>query len=391
MKTLVIILSETRAHELTYKNFEENVIHKLNADLCLCIGTKDDYDISNPFYQNAKYRFTYPEPDDYGDAFDKAYKEIISQNDNSYFLYSDINSIYGKIKNPTTKSEDIHFLGSFQDVQEIHQYIQDKNLNYEDIVYHDENFPSNEWRYTAFGITKRESFNFVKQKHVHTFTKRKYGFIPWRYYLQFKDQFLGGIKDLHHQHPGSAGILIFFRWFLHKKLKESGLINEYDRFIISRSDFIYRLPHPSLYLMNPQYIWIPDCEHYQGYTDRHVVLSKENIHYYLNIFENMVVHSHDFYFQMKSLNKSNWNLEQFIKFNFKYNQVLNKVKEFPYIMFTVRNIDGTSRWSHGTFNNDLNCFVKYQSEFHKSNEYLTLYQESNIHDIDLFYKNFIHT
>ena len=32
-KTLVIILSETRAHELTFNNFKKNVIDELNADL----------------------------------------------------------------------------------------------------------------------------------------------------------------------------------------------------------------------------------------------------------------------------------------------------------------------------------------------------------------------
>jgi len=32
-KTLVIVLSETRAHELTFDNFKKNVIDELNADL----------------------------------------------------------------------------------------------------------------------------------------------------------------------------------------------------------------------------------------------------------------------------------------------------------------------------------------------------------------------
>ena len=33
MKTLVIILGETRTHELTFENFKKNVIDVLNADL----------------------------------------------------------------------------------------------------------------------------------------------------------------------------------------------------------------------------------------------------------------------------------------------------------------------------------------------------------------------
>ena len=46
-KTLVIILSETRASELTFDSFKKNVIDTLNADLCVCIGVKPDYDYTN--------------------------------------------------------------------------------------------------------------------------------------------------------------------------------------------------------------------------------------------------------------------------------------------------------------------------------------------------------
>ena len=53
-KTLVVILGETRASELTFDSFKQNVIDELEADLCLCIGVKSDYDYDNPFYQLAK-------------------------------------------------------------------------------------------------------------------------------------------------------------------------------------------------------------------------------------------------------------------------------------------------------------------------------------------------
>ena len=56
-RTLVIILSETRASELTFENFKKNVLEQLNADLCVCIGVKQNYDYTNPFYRTAKYCF----------------------------------------------------------------------------------------------------------------------------------------------------------------------------------------------------------------------------------------------------------------------------------------------------------------------------------------------
>ena len=207
-KTLVIILSETREDTLTYDNFKQNVLDVLNADLCVCIGIKDNYDYENRYYKNALYKFLYKEPDDFGTAFDEAYKEVL----------------------PT----------------EIDEKVMVEN-------------------------------NEVSLKPIH-----------WREFLKIKDQFLGGIKDEQNQHPGSAGILIFFRYFLLKNIINNNLLNKYDRFIVTRSDFIYLLPYPDLNLLDEKYIWIPDEEKYGGYTDRMAILSKTNIISYLNILNSFI-------------------------------------------------------------------------------------------------------
>ena len=48
--------------------------------------------------------------------------------------------------------------------------------------------------------------------------------------------------------------------------------------------------------------------------------------------------------------KSNkWNLEQLIKFHLKQTNVLQLVKEFPYVMYSVRSKNGTTRWRKGNF------------------------------------------
>ena len=305
-KTLVVILSESRESKLTFDNFKQNVIDELNADLCLCIGVKNDYDYNNPFYQLAKYKFIYDEPDDFGDAFEYAYS-ILSKNKANYECLTSLTNT---------------------------------------IIY---------------------------KKPLY-----------WREFLKVKDQFLGGIKDSHNQHPGSAGILIFFRWFLLKNLIEFNLINKYDRFIVTRSDFIYQLPHPKVELMNENCIWIPDSEHYGGYTDRHVVLSKNNIESYLNILNNLVLKSNDYFMKMK--NEDNWNLEQLIKFHLKQNSVLQLVKEFPYIMYSVRSINGSTRWSQGSYSNELGYYIKYQSEYDKSSYYKNEFEKSALSITEFYSK-----
>jgi len=372
-KTLVIVLSETRASELTYENFKKNVIDELNADLCLCIGVKPDYDYNNPFYQLAKYKFLYNEPSDYGDAFEYAYN-IISQTRSKYEILENTNTLYNKLQFPTQSKDNINFYGNINDVN-----IND--INDDEIVIHTEDYHDDLWKNKVYGIKKSDNNNFISEKNVNTYKKPLY----WREFLKIKNQFLGGIKDHHNEHPGSAGILIFFRWFLLKNLLENDLINKYDRFIITRSDFIYQLPHPKLEYMNKNCIWIPDCEYYGGYTDRHVILSQTNIVSYLNILNNLVLRSNEYFIKMT--NKNNWNLEQLIEFHLKQNDVLQFVKEFPYIMYSVRNINGTTRWSAGTFSNNLGYYIKYQSEYDKSNYYKNEFEKSEL-NIDDFYKRF---
>ena len=373
-KTLVIILSETRAHELTFDNIKQNLIDRLNADLCLCIGIKPDYDYTNPFYQLAKHKFLYNEPDDFGEAFDYAYN-ILSKNRPKYEKLENINTLYGKLQYPKQSTENIHYYGEHDDITNFN----DVEYDDDEIIIHTNDFSDTLWRNQVYGIKKTDNDKFVNQSDVNTYKKPLY----WREFLKIKDQFMGGIKDEHHQHPGSAGILIFFRWFLLHNLIESDVINQYDRFVITRSDYIYQLPHPKIENMDEKCIWIPDGEHYGGYTDRHVVLSKNNIESYLNIFTNFVVRSNEFFSKMENRGGI-WNLEEVIKFNFEQNNVLHLVKEFPYIMYSVRNVNGTTRWAAGNFSNELGYYIKYMSEFDKSNFYKNKFENSGL-SIDDFY------
>jgi hypothetical protein len=295
-RVLVVVLAETRAAELTFTNFQENVLRTLDADLAICIGVGSDYDTNNPYYQDAKYRFTYPEPadGDFAVAFDDAYRNIAQE-------YPDIS------------------------------------------------------------------------------------LFPWRNYLKVKDQFMGGIHDPTDQHPGSAGILIFFRWFLWQQLNAHGLVDRYDRFIITRSDYIYQLPHPSMEVLDADHIWIPDQEQYGGYTDRHVVLTKNTLEPYLNILTQFALRPEYYYDQMICL-QNYWNLERLIKFHLIQQGVGALVCEFPYIMYTVRAKDGTTRWSQGDWSESHGYYIKYKTEYQHSTMYKAAYDAMHpLPNIDFFY------
>jgi len=362
-KTLVVILNQIRSHELTFDNFKKNVIDELNADLCLCIGIKSDYDYNNPFHNLAKYKFLYDEPDDFGDAFEYAYNIINSySNKPKYEKIENVNAAYGKIRNPRQSTEIITYYGNCDIINDINDFDDDE------IIIIPKDFPNDLWSNQVYGIKTSDNDNFVTEENVITYKKSLY----WREFLKVKDQILGRIKDDDNQHQGSGGISIFFRWFLLKNLIDNDLINRYDRFIITRSEFIYQMPHPKVELMNEKYIWIPDCEHCGGYTDKHVVLSQNNIESYLNILNNFVVRSNDYFIKMKKYDY--WNLEKLIKFHLQQNNIIHLVKEFPYVMF------GVLRQC------DYHIKIKYQNEYDRSIYYKSEFEKSGL-TIDDFYCN----
>jgi hypothetical protein len=375
-KVLVVVLSETRASELTFDSFKKNVIDELNADLCICIGVKPDYDYNNPFYNLAKYKFLYNEPDDFGDAFEYASNNILSKSRPKYEYLKNINALYGKIQNPQQSTENITYYGNNESI------INFDDFNDDELVIHTDNFPDNLWKNQIYGIKNSDNNNLISQENVITYKKPLY----WREFLKI-DFYGWGVKGANIENPASSGILIFFRWFLLKNLIDNDLINKYDRFVITRSDYIYQLPHPKVHLMSENSIWIPDCEHYDGYTDRHVVLTKNNIEPYLNIFNNFVLRSNDYF--MKMIKSVKWNLEKLIKFHLEQNNVLHTVKEFPYIMYSVRNINGTTRWASGNYSNEFGYYIKYHTEYYKSTYYKNQFQNSGL-TIDEFYKPLYH-
>ena len=89
---------------------------------------------------------------------------------------------------------------------------------------------------------------------------------------------------------------------------------------------------------------------------------------------------------MKMNMKSDWNLERVIKFHLEQNNLLQDVRNIPYIMYAVRNINGTTRWSQGNFSEKDGFYIKYHSEFIHSTNYKNEFENSGL-TIDFFYRN----
>jgi len=191
------------------------------------------------------------------------------------------------------------------------------------------------------------------------------------------------------------------------------LINKYDRFIITRSDFIYQLPHPKVEYMDENFIWVPDGENYGYYaiTDRHAILSKNTIIPYLNMLNNMVIKSNLYFSKMKNLhrvlpdneisydwinNKDSfyrkveyeWCLEKFINFHLEQNNLEHLLRHFPYIMYSARSKNINSTWAFGTYHYKLGYYIKYWTEYLTSEYHRLKFIETNI-NIDEWYMSLI--
>ena len=104
------------------------------------------------------------------------------------------------------------------------------------------------------------------------------GLIPqdWRALLAVKGIWQGRIHSPEPQRTASS-IQTFCRWLLLHGMRQDGVLDRYDRFVLTRSDFVWLSPHPPLDILDPDLIWVPEGENYGGLNDRHLVASRQNI------------------------------------------------------------------------------------------------------------------
>jgi hypothetical protein len=183
----------------------------------------------------------------------------------------------------------------------------------------------------------------------------KYGFENrWRDLLQIKGNWLGGLEN----RSGSGMHLNYNYWKLLEQIqsmRSEGLI--YDRYIITRSDYLWLLQHPPLQKLNPKKVWIPLGEDYYGYNDRHAVCSNDNIEKYLSLFYYML--------NLKCLeylrdNQLPINHETQLKKHLDYHSV--SVGRFKNIAYLTSSKNTLSNWSKSQTIQIENCDYTYKYE-----------------------------
>jgi len=200
-------------------------------------------------------------------------------------------------------------------------------------------------------------------------SRRHYNNDSWKDLLSVPDNWISPLNGSR----GAGGILIFFRWLLLENLELSNIFDEYDRVIVTRSDYMFTCPHPPMELLDKKYVWVPNGEHYGGITDRYAVLSKENYRGYLNIFKRMCCDTQDM-LNFWSTVPCHQNLEQAVRYTVLSELGEDSVREFPFIMYSIRTEGTETRWAPGYWNDELQCYIKYPTEHALAKQMETIYK-----------------
>lgn len=187
------------------------------------------------------------------------------------------------------------------------------------------------WEYDDFSDWS-DAFNMVHRELGGTSS--------WRHILDVdpgRDSCLfGGIR--HPNTLGSGAVLLYYRWRVLENIRRLGLKDQYDWFIITRSDYMYPVPHVPLELLSRDSVWIPDGEKYGGVTDRHLICPKEFIEQSIDMLQFILLRPTRALLEYTSwLRGKGANPETFIAYYLQRQNI--PVRFVPYFMYTVRELD----------------------------------------------------
>ncbi|CAF1667220.1 unnamed protein product [Adineta ricciae] len=183
----------------------------------------------------------------------------------------------------------------------------------------------------------------------------------WREYCNIPGLFMGGIGKC--AHSSRTAVLFGLRWLLQQKISKLQLLDKYDWFILTRVDELHLCEHFDFTTTTESDILLPTDEHYNGWSDRHLIARASMFMKVINITNELIC-------------RPDYWLEKVAEFQYERNiEVVQKliwddmgltVSEFSRSMFTVRSEGDPTAWSRGEFDPDLNLFglrVKYPKEF----------------------------
>jgi hypothetical protein len=185
----------------------------------------------------------------------------------------------------------------------------------------------------------------------------------WRELAHMYPSFLGGTG--YGNSVGSGAIIMYWREVLRKSIEVSDAIN-YQWYIITRSDFFWKVSHPPVDMLDERHIYLLDGELYGGFSDRHIIFHRRNLEKILSFATPIFQTAHDLALEIPQANFENMGPEVYLLFIARKLGLEPSLKFIPYLGFTIRRAETATRWAEGEYDAKLNLYVKYAGERRKT-------------------------
>ncbi len=182
----------------------------------------------------------------------------------------------------------------------------------------------------------------------------------WRDLCSFGDAFLGGTGYANTK--GSGLIIMYWREILRHSLTTE-LLNKYEWFVITRSDFQWIVRHPDLELLSEEQIYLLDGEKYGGISDRHLIFHRSLAKQIFEIASPIFHEAQELVQEFEEKKVKDLNPERFLLMMLESNGLADKIRFLPYLGFTIRHSETQTRWSQGVYSKKLDLHVKYPAEY----------------------------
>jgi hypothetical protein len=192
----------------------------------------------------------------------------------------------------------------------------------------------------------------------------------WRDLCRPSGQLLGGMEDPEVEEEGSGAIVLYFRQFLAESIGREGITDEYDWLVVTRSDLIWPVPHPSTGHLSSRHIYALDGEGYGGVEDRHLIVPRRFIKRFLEVPDPIFSDPARLRPELDRIARvQDWdvlNPERFLAARLKQLGLMRQVRYLPYVPYAVRAPAGSTRWAPGVLDEERGYYVKYPTEHERS-------------------------
>ena len=194
-----------------------------------------------------------------------------------------------------------------------------------------------------------------------------FGHIKWRRYPLLGENLVGKYDARNHWTGiGSGFLTLYARYAALHWMEERGLVEQYDQFIITRSDFYYVADHPdpAELLSEQHHVAIPfQKSDHMGICDRHAVVDRVGLRAYLLALQSFLEYHPEYgpYHNNETV----------------LNMALRKIhhiqpKRYLSPSYMVRaDEDGTTTWSWGSRRDANGLWIKIEDEYEEAQRYLS--------------------